>query len=84
MKSTGEVMSHGTAFLKKLCIRHLPVPICCFQNADASCSRLKDKDKNVDFLSRLRERFAKIGYRIFAAKAGEFLRQTGLHATHRV
>ena len=79
MKSTGEVMGSDFNFEKAL--------YKAFAGANMllpECGRvlftIEDKDKNV--VLPLAERFAKIGYRIFATKGtAEFLRQNGLHAT---
>lgn len=79
MKSTGEVMGSDFNFEKAL--------YKAFAGANMllpECGRvlftIEDKDKNV--VLPLAERFAKIGYRIFATRGtAEFLRQNGLHAT---
>lgn len=79
MKSTGEVMGSDHTFSKALYKAFEGTGI-RLPNNGAVLLTIEDKDK--EKILPLADRFAKIGYRLFAtAGTAEFLREQGLHVT---
>ncbi len=77
MKSTGEVMGSDRTFAKALLKAFAGANMKIPDNGNVLLT-IEDRDKGK--ILPIAERFAKIGYRIFATKGtAEFLRKNGLH-----